>query len=320
MSTITEALTRGNSRYKAAEPLTPVGVILHSIGTPQPSARVLQEYWDRNGSPYVTHYVLDDREILRCMPDNFKCWHVGSPGNAKWLGIEMCEPRQIEYTSGATFTVSDRTAARAFATACYENAVWLLAYLCKKYGWNPQTAILTHGEVTRTKVSNTDHVDPEHLWKGLGLSYSLKTLRDDVAARMGEQPKQEDSGVIYRIQVGAFSKKANAAIKMEAVKAAGFDAFLTVGKDNLWRVQVGAFRNRDYAEAYLAKVKAAGFSSFVTTATGTASPAPALKSVDEIAQEVIRGKWGSGADRKNRLEAAGYDYAAVQNRVNQLMK
>ena len=44
---------------------------------------------------------------------------------------------------------------------------------------------------------------------------------------------------------------------------------------------------------------------------------PVKKSNDEIAQEVIDGKWGNGADRKNRLSAAGYDYQAIQNIVNQ---
>ena len=43
------------------------------------------------------------------------------------------------------------------------------------------------------------------------------------------------------------------------------------------------------------------------------------KSIDQLAREVIRGDWGNGADRKNRLTAAGYDYAAVQARVNQLL-
>lgn len=47
---------------------------------------------------------------------------------------------------------------------------------------------------------------------------------------------------------------------------------------------------------------------------------PAMKSVDEIAREVIQGKWGNGADRKNRLTNAGYDYNAVQKRVNELVK
>ncbi len=47
---------------------------------------------------------------------------------------------------------------------------------------------------------------------------------------------------------------------------------------------------------------------------------PAMKSVDEIAREVIQGKWGNGAERKKKLTAAGYDYNAVQKRVNELMK
>ena len=50
------------------------------------------------------------------------------------------------------------------------------------------------------------------------------------------------------------------------------------------------------------------------------APAPAKKSVDEIAKEVIRGEWGNGADRKKRLTDAGYDYAEVQARVNEYFK
>lgn len=43
------------------------------------------------------------------------------------------------------------------------------------------------------------------------------------------------------------------------------------------------------------------------------------KSVDEIAQEVIAGKWGSGSERKKALEKAGYNYATIQTRVNQIL-
>ena len=49
-------------------------------------------------------------------------------------------------------------------------------------------------------------------------------------------------------------------------------------------------------------------------------PQPQLKPIDEVAKEVIRGKWGNNPERKRRLESAGYDYNAVQKRVNQLMK
>lgn len=54
--------------------------------------------------------------------------------------------------------------------------------------------------------------------------------------------------------------------------------------------------------------------------SGSAPAAPAKKSVDEIAKEVIAGKWGNGADRKTKLQNAGYNYTEVQNRVNALLK
>lgn len=44
------------------------------------------------------------------------------------------------------------------------------------------------------------------------------------------------------------------------------------------------------------------------------------KTIDELAQEVIDGKWGDGEDRKTKLEKAGYDYNAVQDRVNEILK
>ena len=47
------------------------------------------------------------------------------------------------------------------------------------------------------------------------------------------------------------------------------------------------------------------------------APAPAEKSNEEIANEVLAGTWGNGDDRKNRLSAAGYDYDAIQAIVNQ---
>lgn len=46
---------------------------------------------------------------------------------------------------------------------------------------------------------------------------------------------------------------------------------------------------------------------------------PIKKSVDVIAKEVINGKWGYGDDRKNRLTGAGYDYNAIQAKVNELL-
>lgn len=48
--------------------------------------------------------------------------------------------------------------------------------------------------------------------------------------------------------------------------------------------------------------------------------APETKSIEALAKEVLAGKWGDGAERKKRLNAAGYDYSKVQNEVNRLVK
>lgn len=48
-----------------------------------------------------------------------------------------------------------------------------------------------------------------------------------------------------------------------------------------------------------------------------AKSAPEKKTVDELADEVIAGKWDNGAERERLLTAAGYDYNAVQKRVNE---
>lgn len=45
----------------------------------------------------------------------------------------------------------------------------------------------------------------------------------------------------------------------------------------------------------------------------------AKKSLEEIAREIIAGKWGNGKERQQRLTEAGYDYAATQKKVNEIL-
>ena len=51
----------------------------------------------------------------------------------------------------------------------------------------------------------------------------------------------------------------------------------------------------------------------------TAQPESPKKSVDEVAQDVVNGKYGNGADRKAALKAAGYNYDEVQAKVNEIL-
>lgn len=77
---------------------------------------------------------------------------------------------------------------------------------------------------------------------------------------------------------------------------------------------------------YPSIIKAGGFNGYQNAGSSQlATPQPIApvqprKSVDELAREVLEGKWGNGTDRQNRITSAGYDYAAVQAKVNGLLK
>lgn len=78
---------------------------------------------------------------------------------------------------------------------------------------------------------------------------------------------------------------------------------------------VGYDGNLDLNKCYLTASAWRSLAGKVKTATTSAK-----KSVDAIAREILADKWGRGADRKNRLTKAGYDYNKVQARVNKLVK
>ena len=207
------------------------------------------------------------------------------------IGVEMCEPDCIKYTSGDKFTCSNLAKAKEMVKRTYDAAVELFAMLCKEYELDPLAdgVVISHNE-GRLRGIASGHTDPEHLWKQLGMSYTMDSFRKAVKAAIGgdsvkdETAQDNSNSVLYRVQVGAYKDKKN-------------------------------------ADAMLAKVKAAGFDAFITTNGGTvASSTPEKKTVEQIAREVIAGKWGNGTDRKNRLTAAGYDYDAVQKAVNNLLR
>lgn len=128
-------------------------------------------------------------------------------------------------------------------------------------------------------------------------------IASEVNKRLGStDTRPQPEKVLYRVQTGAFRNKAGAEVLLQQIKAKGFDTYM-VKVNGLYKVQVGAFAQKSNAIAMAAKLKAAGFSTYVVSGGG--------KSIEEIAREVLQGKWGNGADRKARLEAAGYDYAEV---------
>lgn len=60
--------------------------------------------------------------------------------------------------------------------------------------------------------------------------------------------------------------------------------------------------------------------TFSKTSNNVSRETPTKKSDFDIAREVLKGEWGNGQDRKNRIESAGYNYKSVQHNVNLLVK
>ena len=108
---------------------------------------------------------------------------VAVPANSTHIGVEMCEPACIKYTKGSSFTCSDVAEAKAVVKRTYDSAVELFAMLCKKYGLDPLVngVIVSRSEGAKRGMAS-NHGDPEHLWKGLGLGYSMEGFRHDVKA------------------------------------------------------------------------------------------------------------------------------------------
>ena len=214
---------------------------------------------------------------------------------------------------------SDTKEPYAVNAKAYAALIDLLVDICKRNGikelvWSTNKADRVNHKNGCNMTVHRDYANKS--CPGTYLYERHAQIASEVNKRLGstniKPAPEKPSGGLYRVQTGAFKSKTNADAMLAKVKAKGFDTYMVKAGD-LYKIQVGAFKVKANAEAMMKKLQAGGFSAFITTEEG------AGKSADELAREVLQGKWGNGAERKKRLEAAGYDYAAVQKKVNQLV-
>lgn len=190
---IIPAFVTQNKCYQAGALLTPRGIMLHSVGTPQPSAAVFarsfNQYQPGGVSVCVHAFAQADGTVYQVAPWDCRLMHVGA-ANAYSIGVEMTEPDCIRYTSGATFVCSDRARAVAQVTGTYNTAVALFAQLCTQFGLDPNKDIISHAEASAMGIG-TDHADPEHLWRQLGMGCTMDGFRRDVAEAMAKGDREE---------------------------------------------------------------------------------------------------------------------------------
>lgn len=194
---LVQSILKKNPCYTAGRKITVKGLMLHSVGCPQPKASVFINSW--NSASYdraCVHGFIDgnDGTVYQTLPWNHRGWHCGGSGNNTHIGVEMCEPACIRYTSGSNFTCSDKEAAKAVAKLTYEAAVELFAMLCKQYNLNPTVdgVIVSHREGHGRGIAS-NHGDPEHLWNGLGMGYTMDGFRKAVKEKMSGGTADTDS-------------------------------------------------------------------------------------------------------------------------------
>lgn len=189
-----------DERYRTFQERGPLGAVLHSIGTPQPSGKVIADYFDSPSVEASVHMILQaDGLCYRLAPDNYRMWHGGGSINNTHMGIEMTEPKGISYdpARGYRLTIYDREGALSHVRQTYDRAVELFSFLCRSYGWDPlkDGVILSHKECYERGIGS-NHGDPEHLWDALGTGYTMDTFRQAVAKAMTRKPEVKE--VRYR--------------------------------------------------------------------------------------------------------------------------
>lgn len=207
---IVQSYVTNNDCYKAGRTITVKGLMLHSIGVPQPSAKSLVNNFNQSGLDACVHGFIDanDGTIYQTLPWNHRAWHAGASANGTHIGVEMCEPDCIRYTGGSNFTCYNLPKAQEMTKRTYEVAVELFAFLCKNFNLNPleDGVIISHAEGHKRGVAS-NHGDPEHLWNQLNMGYTMNTFRQAVkAAMIPDAPEKEPApDLSHRMQMTEFT-------------------------------------------------------------------------------------------------------------------
>ena len=182
-------LATQNKCYKNSKKITPKGIMLHSVGCPQPDPLVFAANWDKAGQSVCVHLVVGkDPAAYQLLPFDVKANHCGSgakgSGNNAFISLEMTEPATIKYTGGSSWIeLGNGANTKAHVLAVYANAVQVFALLCKQYGFNPldSNVIMSHQEGHKKGIAS-NHGDVGHLWDKFGLT--MDQFRQDVKGAM----------------------------------------------------------------------------------------------------------------------------------------
>ena len=218
MNLIQNYLTQSGC-YKAGKHITVKGLMIHSVGCPQPKADVFMKNWNRADANACVHAIVEpDGDVYQLLPWEHRGWHCGGGANNTHIGVEMTEPATIKYAGGASWAeTGDGENTKNHVLATYRYAVELFAYLCRQFGLDPLAdgVIISHSEGCKRGIAS-NHGDVEHLWSKFGLS--MGQFRKDIKVAM-EGSTVEDSltaimgkAVATAEQMASYLKKKNPSV------------------------------------------------------------------------------------------------------------
>ena len=151
-------------------------IVLHSPGVAQSNPYHIYKRWDKRNAGAAVHFILNDSQIIRLLPENCICWGTakGQRGsiNGTSIQIECCEPNGHKYrkTMGnkgfvlCTEIVDyDVEANKTYFEKMWTNATRLCYALCLAYGKRSKD-IISHAEAAALGVAS-NHKDPDHWFK-----------------------------------------------------------------------------------------------------------------------------------------------------------
>lgn len=218
-------------------------------------------------------------------------------------------------------TINNQTG--ELTAAAYKALVALCADICKRNGITPHYDGTINGSITMHKqFASTACPGP---W----LEQKIKSgqFEKDIKTAMGQAtssatPAADTSNGAYESYSGYARVTYGGSDGLALHSKASWDDSTICGTVKKGEVFTIVGRQK-VGGVYLYKLKSGKWitssTKYIEYLKSLPTKTAAKKSLDEIAREVLAGKWGNGADRKNKLTAAGYDYNAVQARVNQLL-
>lgn len=197
MIQITQSYLTNSPCYKTKRNIKVSGLMLHSVGCPQPNAQVFIKNWNTSSCKVGVHAFADTTGVFETLPCRetpgiaHRAWHCGSGSkgsfNNSHISLEMTEPSCIKYVGGSTFTCSDIPKAQEHVRKTTQIAIEYFAMLCIYHNLDPlgKNVIVSHKEGHDLGYAS-GHNDPSHLWDQLHMNYTMDNFRQDVYQKIQE--------------------------------------------------------------------------------------------------------------------------------------